>query len=97
MESAVVKTVDTGIAYGDGNPLMPHHDSTNEYDNYMVLRGALWASENFQLSKSRRAIEGNIGGRVLEQMTSVYDASSDRRLKDSIDSKSLAKYGVWLR
>jgi hypothetical protein len=96
-ESAIAKTVDTGIAYGDGNPLIPSADLTNEYDNYMVLRGALWASENFQLTKNKRTIEGNIGSREIEQTMTIYNFSSHRRLKNFINAEDLAKYGAWLK
>lgn len=97
VDKAIAETVNTGIAYGDGNPLMPRADMTNEYDNYMILRGALWAAENFKLSKQKRTIEGNIGGRTYEPTVTVYEPSSDQRLKYPVDAEALAKYRVWLR
>lgn len=95
-ESAIAKTVETGISYCDGNPLIPSADLTNEYDNYMVLRGALWASENFQLTKQKRIIERNIGTREIEQVMTIYKFASDRRLKGPVDAEALAEYGAWL-
>lgn len=97
VEKSIAETIKTGIAYGDGNPLVPRADLTNEYDNYMILRGALWASENFKLSKQNRTIEGNIGGRTYELTTSIYAPFSDQRLKDPIDTGSITKYGLWLK
>lgn len=94
---AIRATVETGITYGDGNPLIPNADQTNEYDNYMVLRGALWAAENFQLSKQKRVVEGNIGGRTLEQTLTIYNPSSDSKLRTPVDVETLVKYGAWLK
>jgi hypothetical protein len=96
-DNAIHSTVRAGMAYGDGNPLVPVKDMTNEYDNYMVLRGALWASANFWLSERRQTVEGLVGGRTLETRTAVFELSSMQRLQDSVRESDLAKYGAWLK
>lgn len=91
---AIIRTVKTGIEYGDGNPWMPRADSTNEYDNYMVLRGAVWAAENFIISVGRRDIEGFVP-RSIEQTASQYVAVSDAYLRNACGAELVNKYGVW--
>jgi hypothetical protein len=93
-DAAIVKTVQVGIEYGDGNPLMPISDPTNEYDNFMVLRGAVWASENFSLDVTRNDVEGLVP-RSIERVSSRYLAMSDARLRHSCDTASISEYGIW--
>jgi len=93
-DAAIVKTIQVGIEYGDGNPLMPVSDPTNEYDNFMVLRGAVWASENFSLDVTHQNVDGLVP-RSIELVSSRYLSVSDARLKNSCDTTSLSKYGVW--
>jgi len=38
----------TGIQFGDGMPIGAKVDEKNEYDNFIILRAALWASEKLQ-------------------------------------------------
>lgn len=95
-DSAISQTVKTGIEYGDGNPLIPAADPTNEYDNYMVLRGARWASENFTLEVVHRVVDGFVP-RTIEQIRTRYNSFSDIRLRTACDQESLTKYGVWLK
>lgn len=97
LEAAIVETVKTGIEYGDGNPLLPGADPTNEYDNYMVLRGALWASENFKLSEHTQRVEGNIMSRTVTTKSTVFVASSTLRLRSSVDKAAIARFGAWRR
>lgn len=95
-DAAIVKTVQVGIEYGDGNPLMPISDPTNEYDNFMVLRGAVWASENFSLDVTRNDVEGLVP-RSIERVSSRYLAISDARLRHSCDTASISEYGIWCK
>lgn len=95
-EASILKTVDTGIKYGDGIPIFPKEDVTNEYDNYMVLRGALWASENFDLHVEKvRVFAGRMGYREKIVTKTLYRGASDQKLKSSITQDSVSKYGVW--
>ncbi len=46
----IKKTVSMGMRAGSGTPkdiILNNPDMTNEYDNYFVLRGAIWASKRF--------------------------------------------------
>lgn len=95
-EASILKTVDTGIKYGDGIPIFPKEDLTNEYDNYMVLRGALWASENFDVHVEKvRVFAGRMGYREKIVTKTLYRGASDQKLKSSITQESVSKYGVW--
>ena len=69
--AAISKTVKTGMEYGDGNPFAPASDASNEYDNYMVLRGLLWASENFQLVITKEPIKTPQAIRMVERAREV--------------------------
>ena len=95
-EAAIKKTVETGMKYGDGLPIFPTEDKTNEYDNYMVLRGALWASENFELRTEKvRVFAGRMGYRENVVTSTVYRVASDQKLRTSITQGSVDKYGEW--
>lgn len=86
-------TVETGITWATGGPLdalMQKSDSTNEYDNFFVLRGALYASKKFTYSatptgKTYPAVE------VTETSIEV----SAKVLGESISKEELEKYGIW--
>ncbi|MFC2971292.1 hypothetical protein ACFOJE_03535 [Azotobacter bryophylli] len=93
--AAISKTVRTGMEYGDGNPFSPKDDPTNEYDNYMVLRGALWASENFQLAIRKELFHTPHTVRIIERANTVYQPGSLQYLQNSIAAGSLAQYGEW--
>lgn len=58
------------------------------------LRGAAWASENFSLDVSRQNVDGLVP-RSIEHVSSRYLAVSDIRLRNSCDTASISKYGVW--
>lgn len=93
--ASISKTVRTGMEYGDGNPFAPSSDPSNEYDNYMVLRGALWASENFQLVITQKVVPTRGGARTVEQVSSVFQPGSMQYLQQSISTESLSKFGEW--
>ncbi|WP_079203926.1 hypothetical protein [Pseudomonas sp. CC6-YY-74] len=92
---AIRKTVRTGMEYGDGNPFSPNSDPTNQYDNYMVLRGALWASENFQLIVTRELLHTRDVVRTVERTSTVFQPGSLRYLQQSISTESLTSFGEW--
>jgi hypothetical protein len=98
VETAIKKTVETGMEYGDGLPIFPKEDKTNEYDNYMVLRGALWASENFDLrTETVKVFVGRMGYREKVITSTVYLGVSDQKLKSFITQGSVDTYGEWKR
>jgi len=39
---SITNTLKAGQKYGDGNPINPKADYSSQYDNFMILRGALW-------------------------------------------------------
>lgn len=95
--TAISKTVQTGMEYGDGSPLTPSGDPSNEYDNFMVLRGALWASENFQLVVTQKLLHTREGARTIEQVNSVLQPGSMRYLQQSVSAESLSTFGEWTK
>ncbi|GFM70551.1 hypothetical protein [Pseudomonas capsici] len=95
-EASILKTVETGMKYGDGLPIFPKADFSNEYDNYMVLRGALWASENFDIHVEKEMVfAGRMGFRERTITKTLYRNGSNQKLKSPITPDSVAKYGVW--
>jgi hypothetical protein len=93
--AAVRESVLTGMEYGDGNPFAPAGDATNEYDNFMVLRGALWASENFQLVITKTLLQTPHTVKTVERTSTVYQPGSSQYLQQPISASSLAQYGKW--
>jgi RHS repeat-associated protein len=49
--TAISETIETGMKHGDGCIVCMPWDGeyTNTYDNYMVLRGAMWANEMYRV------------------------------------------------
>lgn len=91
---AILKTIQTGMDWGDGT-LTGEKDKNNSYDNFMVLRGTLWASDNHQLIKTVKIISHR-GCSTKRIITTInYTPTSQDRLKKSISSDNLDKYGIW--
>lgn len=86
-------TVETGMTWATGGPLdalMQKSDSTNEYDNFFVLRGALYASKKFTYSVKPT-------GRTypsVEVTESSVDVSA-KMLGENITKEELEQYGIW--
>lgn len=86
-------TVETGMTWATGNPIdaiLQNSDSTNEYDNFFVLRGALYANRKFTYvvvatGKTYPAAE------VTESSVEV----SAEVLGKSITKEELEEYGIW--
>ncbi|MDH1263870.1 hypothetical protein N5C28_13070 [Pseudomonas sp. GD03944] len=93
-DRAITETVQTGINWGDGT-LFGSSDPSNEYDNYMVLRGALWASDNHRLTTEERQMFTPGGLTSIELTRATFTPTSDARLKASITNDSVSAYGVW--
>ncbi|CAD6175615.1 Uncharacterised protein [Escherichia coli] len=86
---SITKTVQIGIEWGAGT-LTGEVDYSNEYDNYFVLRGALFASKNFtykvtSTGKSYPAVE-------VEEISNSVKAEM---LSSPIKTSELEKYGIW--
>ncbi len=86
-------TIKTGITWATGGPwdaLMQKSDSTNEYDNFFVLRGALYASKKFTYNVNRTEITYPA---VKVTESSIY--VSAKTLGKSITKEELEQYGIW--
>lgn len=100
-EKAIIETVKTGISWGDGK-LFGSSDYTNEYDNYMVLRGALWAKENHRIKTKKVTLRDIPEPGLLtpypqtyEEHIVIFAATSNARLISPIDATSVSAYGIW--
>lgn len=86
-------TIQTGITWATGKPwdaALQNSDSTNEYDNFFVLRGALYASKKFTYSTK---VTGKTYPAVEIVETSIEVNSST--LGKSITKEELDIYGIW--
>lgn len=96
IDTAIKETIVTGIQFGDGMPIGAKVDEKNEYDNFIILRAALWASENFKL-----VVEHHVASPIRsteKEMNSVsipYVPTSNVRLENPILQGELDKYGIW--
>ena len=86
---SITKTVQIGIEWGAGT-ITGDVDYSNEYDNYFVLRGALFASKNFtykvtSTSKSYPAV-------TVEEISHSVNAEI---LGAPIKNSELVKYEIW--
>lgn len=86
-------TIETGMVWATGKPLdvlMQKSDSTNEYDNFFVLRGALYASKKFTYrvkytGKTYPAVE-------VSELTNYVNYEE---LGNPITKEELELYGIW--
>ena len=56
---SIRKTVQKGREYGDGKLFGGKTDNSNTYDNYFILRGALWASNRYILEVTKRFLRSD--------------------------------------
>ncbi|VDR26617.1 Uncharacterised protein [Raoultella terrigena] len=90
---SIKATIDAGMVWATGKPLdalMQKTDSTTEYDNFFVLRGALYASKKF--SYSAKTNGGNYP--AVDIVESSVDVSA-KILGKSITKEELEQYGIW--
>jgi len=93
-QRSVESTVDTGISWATGtfsDVVMGNNDVSNTYDNFFVLRGALFAKNKFSYQitpsgKSYPAVE-------IKEIEHEYPSSN---LGKPITLVELEKYGSWL-
>jgi hypothetical protein len=83
------KTVEIGITWGDGT-YFGDVDYSNEYDNYFVLRGALFASKKFTYDFKK-------SGLSYPQIISVETINhvNSNMLSVAIKESEVGKYGIW--
>lgn len=84
--SAVEKTLATGQQHAGGS-IVPGQqvDRTNNYDNYMILRGAIWASERYKTTGERT---------WLRYHTVTETNFNPKHLADTINIGSARSYGL---
>lgn len=93
---SIKDVVKVGIEWGPGDiksRFEGKFDNTNKYDNYFVLRGALYASKKYSYT-----IRKNAGGQypavnIVEEINAV-DPS---QLGNSINNHEVTKYAAWDR
>ena len=56
---SIRKTVQKGKEYGEGKLFGGKTDNSNTYDNYFILRGALWASKRYSLKVTKRLLRSD--------------------------------------
>jgi len=96
VDLAIRKTGETGMTWGDGKAFTgPDKGPQDVYDNFIILRGSLWASENFKLTIKKETIYDKGIPHGLEIANAIYTPSSLQKLKSSIVQSDLDKYGVW--
>lgn len=83
------KTVEIGISWGTGT-LTGLADYSNEYDNYFVLRGAIYASKSF--SYSTKTTGQTYPAVVVTEINHSIDPES---LGTYININELHSYGIW--
>jgi hypothetical protein len=91
-DKAIIETIKTGIKHGDGRFLFPKPDNDNSYDNYMILRSALWTTENLEYYERELPMPD---GSSRFTKTTIYKKSSDMKLIEPITENLRNKYGLW--
>lgn len=86
---SIIRTVQIGIEWGAGT-LTGDADYSNEYDNYFILRGAIYASKNFsyRIKNSGKTYPAA----VVEE---IEHSVSPQILGNPITDSEQKKYGVW--
>jgi hypothetical protein len=96
VNAAILKTGQTGLDWADGTLGGSDNGSENVYDNFIIIRACLWASENFELVLEKRPMSAQrFGPSGATVASTVFKPSSATRLKTLIDSGTLAKYKTW--
>lgn len=90
---AILQTIETGMEYGDGSIVGSTEDYSNAYDNFMILRGALWAAANHTVTK--KVSKSWLGERTT--ITVQYTPKDQKPLTTSISKSDLQAHGVWLK
>lgn len=84
-EKAISETIITGIKHGDGGVFFPKEDKTNNYDNYMILRGCLWSKSKFTYVTRGREKHELIENK--ENFENILDSEIKKEVRD--------KYAQW--
>lgn len=91
-EKSIEAVIKAGLEHGDGSIIPSTENDPNKYDNFMILRGALWASENHTVTKK---VEKWVFGWAHESFEVHYGFKDTTRLSMPISKSLLDKYGSW--
>ncbi|WHP32597.1 hypothetical protein QMG90_06695 [Trabulsiella odontotermitis] len=86
---SITNTVKIGIDWGSGT-ITGESDYSNEYDNFFVLRGALYANKKF--AYVTKATGGTYPSVVTTEISNDVDPAT---LGVSINEDDFKKYGIW--
>jgi len=85
-DASIRKTVQKGKEYGEGKIVGGEVDDSNTYDNYFILRGALWASKRYSLE----VIKMHDGSEIRKLIKDSH--YSPKELKHPISEDNKKKY-----
>ncbi|MGV7092825.1 hypothetical protein [Siccibacter turicensis] len=91
MEKNIPSTVETGMVWGTGKRT-DVADRTNTYDNFFVLRGALYASQRFTYS-----IKSGGGTYPAVEVVEKDNGTPTDILNKSITPEEYNKYAAWIK
>ncbi len=80
---AIQNTVQSGKEYGEGKLVGGETDNSNTYDNYMILKAAIWAKWQYTTNKD---------GEVIKRNSNVNTGA--KTLRKTVGEKTAKKYGV---
>jgi RHS repeat-associated protein len=83
-DGAIKYTVTTGQEHGSGQLFGGKSDKSNTYDNYMILRGALWAYHSHDLGSKT-----SVGSYELKR-----NSFGSARLSEPMNKTNAVRYGV---
>ena len=91
MAKNIPSTVETGMIWGTGKRT-DVADRTNTYDNFFVLRGALYASQRFTYS-----IKSGGGTYPAVEVVEKDNGTPADILNKSITPEEYNKYAAWIK
>ncbi|EDW1644277.1 hypothetical protein EK69_004589 [Salmonella enterica subsp. enterica] len=91
MHKNIPSTVETGMIWGTGKRF-DAADKTNTYDNFFVLRGALYASQRFTYS-----IKSGCGTYPSVEVIEKDNDTPANQLGNTITSEEYVKYAIWAK
>ena len=91
---SIKQVIDIGVRFGDGctvTAVFSEGDTSNEYDNFMVLRGALYARRSFTYHKEKA---GFFSLSEEELVETQHDIPASELAKP-ITEDEFRRYGTW--
>ena len=91
---SVTEVVDIGIKWGPGTPwgrVSGDFDFTNTYDNYFILRGALYAEKKYTYTLLKNETGAYPTVRIIEHVSVI----NSHELAKHITQVEAKKYATW--